>query len=895
MSRQGPDQIGQQVRKSSQQRQLGALEQLETRCLLNARRVWTIAGDQNPQDLADTIVIDRDPAQTANLRAIVNGEVVGTRPERKVSGIRIFAGQGSDTVAVDESLGTISVPVTVAAGTGDDAVTGGSGRDSLDGGDGVDSLSGGAGRDHLRGGNGANRLEGGDGADELWGGQENDTMWGGAGDDRLHGLGGRDRMHGGDGRDTILGGLGNDTLVAQGSDPAGGAPAPTIQAATSRARGTKARYDDVLDGGTGDNVLVGDERDLLQNGRAPETLDHLASCTDVGNRLREQAQRQYGWYTGGGWGGSGGGIFLPLDLTRIETFAAGLSSAGSVTNSTTADPTFSGTNTQEQGVDEADIVKTDGNFVYVLRAGELIIVDALPAEDASVVSRTEIEGSPIDMFLHGDRLMIFSIVHSEFPILEPVEPAIEPVLAARLSMPFWWGGKSEVKITVLSVTDPASPELVHESFLDGSYINARMVDGKVYLVMNNAPRLPIPWITDVDGIIEVESPEHFQERLAAVDPNSLLPQYRSIDYSDSGTTEQTGDLLIDCSGVYKTPIDDWMNLTTVLSFDLNAETIGGPTDSATVFGTISTVYASAQSLYLVNHAWHGGESASGIHKLSLGDDIRVEASGEVPGLVLNQFSLDEEGAYFRVATTINSWDPQTGGTSANAVFVMAQEGDTLNVVGSLEDLAPGERIFAARFFDDHGFVVTFRQVDPLFALDLTDPTDPKVAGELKVSGFSRYLHPIDETHLLAIGRDADETGRVRGLQVSLFDVSDLNNPSLVDQYLIQPEGGWSWSAAEWDHHAFAYFAESGIMSIPVEGSVQVVQDGAVSQWQHQSEFWVFQVNLTNGFELLGEVGHDSTALRSLRVNDRLYTLAYDDIKIQPLVDPTATTNEVSLE
>jgi uncharacterized secreted protein with C-terminal beta-propeller domain len=490
--------------------------------------------------------------------------------------------------------------------------------------------------------------------------------------------------------------------------------------------------------------------------------------------------------------------------------------------------------------------------------------------------------------------MIFSVVFNPSPL--PVEPGPDVILA-RIAAPIWWGGEPQVKITVLDVTDRSAPSLVHESFLDGSYISARMVEGKVYLVLNNAPRWPVPWILAEANVTSVESPEHFKTRVAEIDPDSLLPRYRSIDYTESGSSEQTGDLLVDCSGVYKTPGDDWMSLTTVLSFDLGADTIGGPTDSATVFGSIDTVYASTENLYLINQAWHDNGMSTGIHKLTLGDDIRVEASGEVPGAVLNEFSLDEEGAYFRIATTITNWDPNGGAQSSNAVFVLAEEGDTLNVVGSVENLAPGERIFAARFFDDHAFVVTFRQVDPLFALDLSDPTDPKVAGELKVSGFSRYLHPVDETHLLAIGRDADETGRTRGLQVSLFDVSDLNNPSLVEQYLIQPEGSWNWSAAEWDHHAFSYFAETGVMAIPVEGSIEIVEDetSGATTWEHRSNFWVFQVDTASGFELLGNVEHGSMALRSLRVNELLYTLAQDEIKIQPLLDPTETTNEVSLE
>jgi uncharacterized secreted protein with C-terminal beta-propeller domain len=843
-------------------------------------------------------VIDRDPAHTTTLRAIVNGSVVATRPDRRVSGIRIIAGNGSDSVTIDQSAGPIATPVTVYGGLGDDEITGGSGRDLLDGGSGRDSLDGGNGNDRLRGGPDANRLEGGAGADNLRGGPENDTIWGGDGDDRLEGLDGRDRMQGGDGRDTVLGGAGDDTLVGHGDDPA--SDNPTLQA---RALNSDTPPDsDLLDGGDGDNVLVGDEdEDSLRNGREPESLELITSCADVAQRLAEQAQNQYGWYFNGGWSGIGRpGGFVTLDAGlngRFETFAADLSSSASPGGA--AASSFSGTNTQEQGVDEADIVKTDGNFIYVLRNNELILVDALPADTAAVVSRTEIEGYPIDMFLRGSRIMVFSSVF--VPTDDPGPDPVEIMPAARSLRPIWFGGKSQVKLTVLDASSPESPTTIHETFLDGSYINSRMIDGRVYLIMNNSPQFPTPWLLAVEDGQEVESPEHFKERLAATDPTTFLPQFRSVDYTETGVAERTGNVLVDCGGVYKTANDDWMNLTTVLSFDLDADTIGGPLDSATVFGYVNTVYASTQNLYLINQNWHSDTVVSGIHKIALGDDIRVEASGEVPGTVLNQFSVDEQGPYLRVATNSPFWGSGSAETGNN-VYVLSQEDATLNVVGSLEGLAPDETIFAARFFDDTGFVVTFRQVDPLFALDLSDPTDPQVAGQLKVNGFSRYLHPVGDDHLLAIGRDADDTGRTRGLQVSLFDVSDLNNPTRVDQFLIQPEGGWSWSAAEWDHHAFSFFPESGVMAVPTQGSVMIpaVDDGDPATfdyptYEYRSDFWVFHVDAASGFDLLGQVEHDSTTLRSIRINELLYTLAYDDIKVQPLLDPPATVNQVSLE
>ncbi len=899
-----PEQV---VRKSNKHaRKLGTLEQLEGRCLLNARMesgVWVISGDDRPDDPADVIIVDRDPARPANLRATVNGTVIDTRPERRMRGIRINAGAGADTVIIDESAGRISKPVTVNGGAGNDQIQTGSGRDVLEGGTGLDTLQGGDGDDRLRGGNDRNRLEGEGGADNLRGGPDNDTLWGGDGADRLEGLGGRDRMQGGDGEDTMLGGQDDDTLIGNGDDPASGAGETAVLAATSADE--EDDDDDLLDGGSGDNVLVGSGgEDVLENGRAPESLETLTSCSDVGQRLAEQAQNQFNWFFDGGWGGIGRpGLVFPLAGDALNRFEVSLASTpGAGADGGGEAPSFSETNNQEVGVDEADIVKTDGNYMYVLRGSELILVDAWPAETASIVSRTEIEGYAIDMFLRGNRAMIFSSVFVQDGDPEPVPPEVEPVNSARLIAPGWYGGGQQtVKVTVFDVSDPTAPELVHESYLDGSYINSRMIDGQVYIVMNNSPQFPSPWILWAEDGATVESPDGFKERLAAIDPNSFIPQYRSVDYTESGVVERTGGLLLDCEGVYKTSADDWMNLTTVLFFNLDGETVGGPLDSTTVFGYVNTVYASAQNLYLINQNWQDSGPVSGIHKISLGADIQLQASGEVRGSILNQFSVDEHDSYLRVATT-SQGDQNGRWNTENNVYILSQEGDVMNVVGSVEDLASGEQIYSARFFDDHGFVVTFRQVDPLFALDLTDPTDPEVKGVLKVPGYSSYLHPVGNDHLLAIGRDADQDGRIRGLQVSLFNVEDLNNPLQVDTHLIAPEGVWLWSAAEWDPHAFAYFPESGVLSVPVDGTVMLpaVDDGDPDTfdwptWEYHSKFWVFQVDLASGFNVLGQIDHDSTALRSTRIDQMLYTLAYNDIKVQPLLDPTSIVTQVRLD
>jgi uncharacterized secreted protein with C-terminal beta-propeller domain len=249
----------------------------------------------------------------------------------------------------------------------------------------------------------------------------------------------------------------------------------------------------------------------------------------------------------------------------------------------------------------------------------------------------------------------------------------------------------------------------------------------------------------------------------------------------------------------------------------------------------------------------------------------------------------------RIATTTS-----TGGLSNN-VFVLDQSGEKLTTVGSLTGLAFTERIFSARYIDDVLYLVTFRQVDPLFTIDLSNPAQPKVAGELKIPGFSSYLHPVGEGKLLGIGRDADETGRIRGLQVSLFDVSDIYNPRREAQYLITsdvkpPDGQVLWpgstgSIAEHDHHAFSYFPEQGILAIPVHDW---------GWYNGHSRLELIKVGGSAGLSRAGKIVHTSPVFRSVQIDNFVYSLGYDgariksfddlatELKFVPFADPDAT-------
>jgi uncharacterized secreted protein with C-terminal beta-propeller domain len=280
-------------------------------------------------------------------------------------------------------------------------------------------------------------------------------------------------------------------------------------------------------------------------------------------------------------------------------------------------------------------------------------------------------------------------------------------------------------------------------------------------------------------------------------------------------------------------------------------------------------------LYLAGSDWSDEETiTTQVVKFSLGvDQVTLEATGAVVGDVLNSFSMDENGRNFRIATT-HDW----GSESASAITVLDQVGDDLTQIGQVDGLAAGEQIFGARFMGDRAYLVTFRQVDPLFTIDMADATAPKVIGTLKVPGVSNYLFPVDETHLIGVGRSGDDTGRLGGVQLSLFDVTDFAKPKQVDTYEFGDKSGWTSSPAIWDPHSFSYFPEYGVLALPVSGLKQ------------REQMEVFSVDLAKGFTRLGGIDHEGEVQRSVRIGGVIYSIGSDGIKAYALND---LKNEVS--
>jgi len=818
---------------------------------------WSISGDSDPAHPDDTILIDRNPDKPTQIRATVNGVIVGRRAESKVGLISIFGGNGNDTL-------TVSLPGNTRIRT---ILRGGEGNDTIQGSDGRDEIFGNSGNDTLNGGKGSDTIRGGKGDDSLVGGNGPDQLFGGAGSDVLRGGPGTNRLDGGDGHDQFFGVRELDTVA-----------------------------------------LADDER-LIGN----ESTNPL-SLLDTFNRLKS-------WYIDTGlarWSnqlekpaGSPWGWPILFDAAPVVALSTPLSQPGD----------FSGTNNQVAGVDEGDLVETDGRYLFV-RAGDGVdILNAWPADTLSVVSHIAIAGQTQSLFLHGTRLTVISQENNYSPLADALVGAPVGIASGGVG---WWNQTYQplVHVSVIDVSDVAHPAILEKTSLDGWLIDARAIESRVLVITQDNVNIPTPAIIAVETVASLtaipltvingpfvpavdpmwidggphprshsvyEDEAAYRNRLETAwnDAAESLPGF-SVTLPNGAI--QTGQLLT--AGHTYLPLTSSLdNVLSVVSFDVDDDT-AGPDTATSVAGVSGRVYASMSNLFIAAETTMGNwwdqtstSQTTNIYQFDLNTaDAPLTAMGAVPGTTLDQFSLDQSAdGLLRVATTRGF-----GATASSGVFVLAATAGNLQSVGSVSGLALGERIFSVRFLGDRGYVSTFRQVDPLFVIDLANPSAPRVAGELKVPGFSSYLHPLDATHLLGIGRDADpDTGRFLGVQLSIFDVSDPANPRRTATYTFAGAQWDSWSAALYDHHAFSWFAEQGVLALPVQLS-------GSDNWNSDLVLLSIDVLSPSGFRNLGTIHHDTAIERSLRIGNFLYSVSVDQVKVHRLDDPTAQIAAVGL-
>ena len=677
-------------------------------------------------------------------------------------------------------------------------------------------------------------------------------------------------------------------------------------------------------------------------GPSSPTLTAFESTEALQQYVLDAALQQYGDLLGQPtWGGGWWGHYALDDAAVLRPVASETqrSQAG------TADLSFSTTNVQVAGVDEGDLVKTDGSFLYYLADGDVSIIDVRDPSQLQVVSRLPQQGDawPSELYVIGDRLtLVAPTQRTGMPGVRPVNPGVPRIQPAVMWDRWMEPWEPVVQITTYDITDRAAPQLLQTTEIDGQLIETRLVDETLILVMQedlalsapvsfpvpptaespesegdspdfsesdgtldepipmalfamSEPRLGRPWFEPREEYV-YESREAYIARVQAeLDPSRLLPMMR--------TTVAAGSVvampLLDATQVLHSPGATLTNLLSVILVDIGQPQTDPISASAAMVQAGSQVYVSTDSVYVAATNWDLGEEQTTLFRFAVSEsDVSYSAAGVVPGRPLNQFAMDAYNDFFRIATT-RGW----GDDASNGLYVLDELDGQLTVVGAVDGLAPGETIFAARFFGDRAFLVTFRTVDPLFAIDLSDPTVPTVAGELKIPGFSHYLQGVDEDHLFGLGRDADvETGQTRQPQLSLFDVSDLTQPAVVDQTLIELTGsGWSHSDAFFDHHAVSYFPSYQILVVPFHESGWEAVDSAtgrpVEQWYVRHNFWVFRLDPTQGdeaIEVLGQIEHGSPAMRSVRIGDVLYTLSVETIQAHSLLDPSNKLGEVTL-
>ena len=329
--------------------------------------------------------------------------------------------------------------------------------------------------------------------------------------------------------------------------------------------------------------------------------------------------------------------------------------------------------------------------------------------------------------------------------------------------------------------------------------------------------------------------------------------------------EQEKTSLLQCSDLYHPKVSlKSASLLSVVSIDID----GNNLSTSAILSSGGMVYASLNALYVVQNSngwWQSSkEQQTAIHKFTFNEaGTDYSASGSVNGNVNNTFSLSEYNNNLRVATSETIWPKENDSISTpliappapirhNNLFILEESASSsLDIIGSYEKFAMDETIFSSRFIDDKGFVVTFRRVDPLFAFDLSDPKNPVLKSELKIPGFSTYMHPIDENHLLTIGRAATEQGRVEETQLQIFDISDMSDIKKTYDHipeLLKNNEGYGYSIAEHDHHAFTYSNENNILAIPL----------SYYNWQANDSFSgiaTFKIDVENGISENGAVDH----------------------------------------
>ncbi len=708
--------------------------------------------------------------------------------------------------------------------------------------------------------------------------------------------------------------------------------------------------------------------------QALEALVPLQSCGEVEAYLRTSLQEQINRYfderiaavdkgedysyggCGYGYGGADAGASYADDSSGSpssgnaspsssdsngsgsESGATGGASSGGSSSGGDRATDVSGTNNQVAGVDEADFVKNDGQYLYIVENGALRILRAFPVSEAGLVAKVPFEGDPRKLFVEGDRAIVYVATPKSNAAGSGSYGYGSPYSSGECTYGYDCvpsGDGTATKVIVFDITNRAAPQKVREIALSGSLLAARRIGSAIHTVVVDTPPVVegleyVPTSLDCSGSYETLKQKkkaayqalRFKD-LSIVAKADLLAQVPTI-------TEDGQSAVGQCGGFYRPGLSEGTTFTSIVSVDIG----GGPVTSATIVSDPGVVYASDESLYMsVPHrrdidgygSWYPSmeaeKQASTVHQFRIGQTANLtgyEASGIVKGRVLNQFALDEFEGHLRVATTSGQTpDPDVHST----LSILERQGKSLVLTGKVDDIAKTEDIRSVRFDGTRGFVVTFKKTDPLFAFDLSNPSAPKIAGELKIPGFSTYMHMLDESHLLTIGYDAADQGDFAwftGVMLQIFDVTNMANPTLLHKEVIGTRG--SSSEALTNHLAFNYFAKKSLLAIPMTICEGGDANGGYGTTMTFSGLLVYDTTVSGGFHLRGRVAHPnstpsygdygdydsngcynwwsnagSEVKRSVFMDDFVYSISGRRVKINALSDLSTDLADISLD
>jgi uncharacterized secreted protein with C-terminal beta-propeller domain len=542
-------------------------------------------------------------------------------------------------------------------------------------------------------------------------------------------------------------------------------------------------------------------------------------------------------------------------------------------------PSETGTNVQEEGIDEPDTAKLAGTTLFVVRGGKLFSYD-VSGDDAVLLDELEVpfssKSGPVHSYeggMQGSQLLI----------------AGEHALVIGSG---WGRDGAHTEVAEIDVSDPGSLSAIRTLEVEGSEVSARLRGSTARLVIESRPEFPRPGEdpkpedNPPTGATGETGPEPTVD-----DEPDWLPQASLLDLE---TGERAEGALTGCEGVSFPDEFSGLGLLSVLTIDLESGL--EPTDVDSVVTDGSAVYASPESIYVATQTLNppndgivdsvGGfigpdsmtvpvEPAGDtqIHRFATSDagETDYASSGQVRGRLIGQFAMSEEAGVLRVASTTGDTWTEGPSESESMITTLGESDGKLEEIGQVGGLGRGEEIYAVRFIGDKGYVVTFEQTDPLYTVDLSDPENPVTTGELKIPGYSAYLHPVADGRLLGIGQSGTDSGTLTGAEASLFDVADPEKPERLDT-LDLSGGQYGSTSTEWDHHAFLFSPQHSMAVVPVQSYGRGGVRGAVA----------VSVDPDGGLTQIARLEDDGQIERMLIAGDNLVTVSTKGVEVRAL-------------